>query len=149
LNYIKICSVCEEKHSTDKCPSLPGLKVVYQGAEGVTKKLAISTKGDLLGLHHTSRVCKGHPLHIATPTKPQLYLLADPLPILPGLCPLLGPMHLNIIPRQPASHFNVMFSHNISGITHSMGGGPNLTMFQPYCLQYLPNHNSSTLLHPP
>ena len=29
LNYIKIFSVCEENHSTDKCPSLPGLNVVY------------------------------------------------------------------------------------------------------------------------
>ena len=37
LNSIEVCSVCEENHSTDKCPSLPGLKVVYQGAEGVTK----------------------------------------------------------------------------------------------------------------
>jgi len=35
LNYIEICSVCEEKHSTDKFPSLPRLKVVYQGAEEV------------------------------------------------------------------------------------------------------------------
>ena len=36
LNSIEIGLVCEENHSTEKCPSLPGLKVVYQGAEGVT-----------------------------------------------------------------------------------------------------------------
>jgi len=36
LNCIEICLVCEENHSTDKCASLPGLKYVYQGAEGVT-----------------------------------------------------------------------------------------------------------------
>ena len=39
LNCIKICSVCEENHSTDKCPSLSGLKFVYQGAKGVTEQL--------------------------------------------------------------------------------------------------------------
>jgi len=39
LNSIEVCSVCEENHSTDKCPSLPGLKDVYQGAEGVTEQL--------------------------------------------------------------------------------------------------------------
>ena len=37
LNCIKICSVCEENHSTDKCPSLTGLKAVHQGVEGVTE----------------------------------------------------------------------------------------------------------------
>jgi len=35
LNSIEVCLVCEENHSTDKCPSLPRLKVVYQGVEGV------------------------------------------------------------------------------------------------------------------
>lgn len=39
LNCIQICSVCEENHFADKCPSLPRLKVVYQGAEGVTEQL--------------------------------------------------------------------------------------------------------------
>jgi len=39
LNCVKIRSVCEENHSTDKCPSLPGIKAAYQGAEGVTKQL--------------------------------------------------------------------------------------------------------------
>ena len=37
LNCIKICLVYEENHSTNKCPSLPRLKVVYQGVEGVTE----------------------------------------------------------------------------------------------------------------
>jgi len=39
LNSIAICSVYEENHSTAKCPSLPRLKVVYQGVEGVTEQL--------------------------------------------------------------------------------------------------------------
>ena len=39
LNSIEVGLVCEENHSTDKCPSLPGLKVVYQGAEGVTEQI--------------------------------------------------------------------------------------------------------------
>jgi len=39
LNCINIFSACEENHSTDKCPSLPGLKFVYQGVEGVTEQL--------------------------------------------------------------------------------------------------------------
>ena len=39
LNSIEVCSVYEEDHSTDKCPSLPGLKAVYQGAEGVSEQI--------------------------------------------------------------------------------------------------------------
>ena len=39
LNLIEICSVREGNHSTDKCPSLPGLKAVYQGTEGVIEQL--------------------------------------------------------------------------------------------------------------
>jgi len=39
LNSIEVCSVCEEDHSMNQCPSLPGLKVAYQGAEGATKPL--------------------------------------------------------------------------------------------------------------
>ena len=39
LNSIEIWSVYEENHSKNKFPSLPGLKVVYQGAEGVTEQL--------------------------------------------------------------------------------------------------------------
>jgi len=37
LYSIEVCSICEENHSTDKCLSLPRLKVVYQGAKGATK----------------------------------------------------------------------------------------------------------------
>ena len=39
LNLIEICLVCEENHSTDKCPSLPRLKVVYHGTKGATEHL--------------------------------------------------------------------------------------------------------------
>jgi len=39
LNSIEVCLVCEEDNSTDKCPSLPGLKAVYQGAEGAIEPL--------------------------------------------------------------------------------------------------------------
>jgi len=39
LNCIKICLVYEENNSIDKFPSLLGLKVVYQGVEGVTEQL--------------------------------------------------------------------------------------------------------------
>lgn len=37
LNSIGVCSVCEEDHSTDKCPTLSELKAIYQGARGVTE----------------------------------------------------------------------------------------------------------------
>lgn len=39
LNFVEFCLVCEENHSTNECPSFPGLKVVYQGAEGVTEQI--------------------------------------------------------------------------------------------------------------
>ena len=29
LNSIEVCSVCEENHSIDKCPSFPDLKAIY------------------------------------------------------------------------------------------------------------------------
>ena len=101
-----------------------------------------------MSLDHTNKACKGCPTHITTQTKTQPYLLGDPLLILPGLHPLLGPMHLSITRNQPASHFNLMLYHNLNGIRHSMGGDPNTTMLQLYCLHHLPNHNSYTLLHP-
>lgn len=31
LNSIGVCSVCEEDHSTNQCPSLLELKAAYQG----------------------------------------------------------------------------------------------------------------------
>ncbi len=37
LKSIDVCSTYEENHSIDKCPSLPRLKAVYQGAEGATE----------------------------------------------------------------------------------------------------------------
>ena len=39
LNSIGVRLVCEEDHSIDKCPSLLGLKAVYQGAVGVTEQI--------------------------------------------------------------------------------------------------------------
>lgn len=36
---LNVIEVCEENHATDNCPSLSGLKVVYQGAEGDSEKL--------------------------------------------------------------------------------------------------------------
>ena len=59
-----------------------------------------------MDLDHISRGCKGHLRHTTTPTKlppyllgaPLLILLGDPLLTLPGLHPLLGPMHLSITP---------------------------------------------------
>jgi len=39
LSSIEVFSVCEEDHSTDKCPSLLKLQDVYQGAEGAIEPL--------------------------------------------------------------------------------------------------------------
>lgn len=147
LNCIEIFLVCEKNHSTKKFPSLPGLKAVYQGAKGATEQLCYINQRDLLGLDHSRRVCKDHAMHVIDPTKPQLHLLGDPLLIPPGLHPLLGPMHLSTIPSKPTDHFNLIISHNISGIPHLRGGSPNSTMLHLYCLHHLPNHNSCTLLH--
>lgn len=116
--------------------------------KGYLRISATLTKGDLLGLDHTNMACKGNPMHITTPTKPQLYRLGDPLLILPGLHSLLGPMHLSIVPSKPASCFNLMLYHNLSRIHHSRGGAPNTIMLQLYCLDDLPNHSSYTLVLP-
>lgn len=39
LKDIKVFLACEENQATDKCPSLPRLKVVYQGGEVGPKQL--------------------------------------------------------------------------------------------------------------
>ena len=49
LNSIEFCSVCEEDHSTDKWSSLPGLKAIYQGAEGATEPLYFMNQRRLHG----------------------------------------------------------------------------------------------------
>lgn len=37
LNVTEVFLACEENHAIDKCPSFPGLKAIYQGAEGGSK----------------------------------------------------------------------------------------------------------------
>ena len=123
-------------------------KLYIKELKGSLSSFATSTTWDLLGLDHTNRVCKSHPMHITNPTKPHLYLLGDTLIILPSLHPLLGPMHLSVIPSHLTNHFKPMSSHNMSRIPHSRGGGSNSTMLQLYYIHHLPNHNSYTLLHP-
>lgn len=49
LNFIEVFSICEEDHSTDKCPSFPRLKAVYQGAEGATEQLYFMNQRRLHG----------------------------------------------------------------------------------------------------
>ena len=100
-----------------------------------------------MGLGDTSRACKGHPMHIATPTRPHPFPLGDPLLILPGMHLLFGPLHLSIIPSRLATHFNHMLHHSLNGMHHPRGGGPHTTMLQPYCLHHLLNHIFYTLLH--
>ena len=39
LNVIEVFLVSEENHATNKCPLLPGLKVVYQDGEVGIEKL--------------------------------------------------------------------------------------------------------------
>jgi len=126
----------------------PDSRLYIKEMKASLSRFATLTKGDLLGLDHTCRVCKGHLMHITTPTKPELYLLGDPLLILPSLHPLLGPMHLSIIPSQPISHSNLMFCHNLNGLPYSRGGDPHTKMLPLYFLHHLPTHNSYTLIHP-
>ena len=33
LNSISVCGVCVEDHTTEDCPSLPGLQAIYKGAK--------------------------------------------------------------------------------------------------------------------
>jgi len=33
LDAVQVCSICTKYHSTESCPSLPGLKAVYNEAE--------------------------------------------------------------------------------------------------------------------
>ena len=100
-----------------------------------------------MGLDHTKRACKGHPMHITTPTRPWPFPLGDPLLILPVQHLLLGPLHLSIIPSRPTSHFSHMLHHSLSGMHCPRGGGPHTIMLQLYCLSHLLKHNFYTLLH--
>ena len=51
-----------------------------------------------MGLGHTSRAYKGHPMHITTLTTTHPFLLRDPLLIPPSLHLLLGLLQLSTIP---------------------------------------------------
>jgi len=45
LNNVVICAICTDNHPMDNCPSLLGLKAVYEGNEGTTKQLCtLATK---------------------------------------------------------------------------------------------------------
>ena len=94
----------------------------------------------------TSRGCKGHPKLITTPTNLLTYLLGVPLLILPSPHPLLGLIYLNTILNLLLIRFILMFSHNLSGMHLSWGGGPNKTLLQLFCLHHLLNHNHFLLL---
>jgi hypothetical protein len=37
LDNIKMCKICARLHTTEDCPSLPGLKAVYQNDNGANK----------------------------------------------------------------------------------------------------------------
>ena len=95
----------------------------------------------------TSRECKGHPRPITTPIKPLPCLLGVPLLILPGPHPLLGRIHLHIMPNHLLICFTLMLSHSLSGIHLIRGGGPNTTLIPLLCLHHLLNCNHRLLLH--
>jgi len=104
-------------------------------------------KGDITGLIHSNRACKGCPMPITTLTKPRPFPLGEPLLILPSLHPLLGPLHLSTIPSWPANHFSHMFHPSLSGMNYPRGGCPHTIMLKFYCLHHLLNHKFYTLVH--
>jgi len=118
LNCIEIFSVCEENHSTDKCPSLPGLKVVYQGVEGVTDQLSYINQRRAPGPRPYQQGMQGSSHAYYNPNQTTTIPSWDPLLILLVLHLLLGPMNLSIILNQPAIHFNLMLHHNLNGVHH-------------------------------
>jgi len=132
LNSIKVCSICEENHSTDKYPSLLGLDAIYQGAEGVTEQIYYINQKRPHGPRPYQQGMQG--------TSQTYYNLNQvtsipswaPLLILPGPRLFLGPSHLHIMPNQPPIRFNPMLNHNLSGMHLIRGGGPStnlLTLF--------------------
>lgn len=60
LNFIEVCLVYEENHATDKCPSLLGLKAVYQGGEIMPEKLCFINQRRPQAVGHINKVCKVH-----------------------------------------------------------------------------------------
>jgi hypothetical protein len=45
LDSVEICVICEQDHDTKNCPSLPGIKTIYQEtSEGVEKLCIINQK---------------------------------------------------------------------------------------------------------
>jgi len=141
LKFIEVCSVCEENHSIDNCPSLPGLKAVYQGVEGVTEQLYYINQKRPHGPRPYQQGMQGTSQAYYNPNTVTSIPSWVPLLILPGPHLLLGPSHLNIMPNQPTIHFNPMLSHYLSGMHLIRGGGPNTTLFPLFCLRHLPNHN--------
>lgn len=148
LNSIEICLLCEENHSTDKCPSLPGLKVAYEGPEGVTEQLYDINQRRPHGPRPYQQGMQGSSHAYYNPNQTTTIPSWGPPTHISWSTPPFGPLHLSITPNQPASHFNHMLYHNLNGMHRPRGGGPNTKMLQPYCFHHLSNHSFYTLLHP-
>jgi hypothetical protein len=55
LNSIEECAICELNHATSSCPSLPGLKVVFQGTGKDMEQLYLMGSRNT-NFHHVATV---------------------------------------------------------------------------------------------
>ena len=82
LNFIDVFLVCEENHTTTKCLSLPGLKLVYRGVEAMLEQLCFinqrrpqgpqsyqqSMKGAPYSYYHNNQSAPVQPWYTPTPS---------------------------------------------------------------------------------
>jgi len=98
LNLIEIFLFCDENHSTDKCPSLPRLKAVYQGTEGVNEQLYYINQRRSHGPRPYHQGMQGSSYSYYHPNQNTSIPSWCPLLIPPSLHLLPGLLHLNTIP---------------------------------------------------
>lgn len=147
LNSIEVCLFCEEDHSIDKCPSLPGRKAVYQGAKGATEPLYFMNQRRPHGPRPYQQGMQGtyqayyHPNQVTF--IPSWGPPAHPSWSTPPPWSITSPCH-----AQPATYSFQSYAHpNLSGMHLIRGGGPSTTLLPLFFLHHLLNHNHYLLLH--
>lgn len=129
LNTIEAYSVCEENHAIDKCPSLLGLKVVYQEVENGWNSSISSTRGGPKSLDHINTACKVQNILFKIQIRIHTSSLITLQLIHHGFFPLPSPMLLYIpfiFSTHFSSHINLIV---LKGETINKDGGlrhPNL-----------------------
>lgn len=130
LNVIEDCLVCEENHAIEKFPSLPGLKVVYQGVGGGvgSEQLFFINQIKPQGPRPYQQGMQVHTILITIQIRMHIFNLCT-LPLIhPSPHLLLGIMLLPILLHLSTILFSHIHPNLLNGEAHHKGGGLKSTI---------------------